>query len=136
MPTGATARVHGVDGPIHVTFIPNPNRLNQAFLDAFAALGAYRHCDDFTGLDPEGYRTSPGHDSSRPVGIPPRDAMLMPALPRPNLTVLTRTAVTGIRIEAGRATGVDVSAAAGQRRDARLHARSCCAPARFTRPSC
>jgi choline dehydrogenase-like flavoprotein len=41
--------------------------------------------------------------------------MLIPALQRPNLTVLTRAAVTGIRIEAGRATGVDVSAADGQR---------------------
>ena len=47
--------VHGIDGPIHVTFIPKPNRLNQAFADAFAAVGGYPHCDDFTGLDPEGY---------------------------------------------------------------------------------
>ena len=39
----------------------------------------------------------------------------MPALQRPNLTLLTRAVVTGIRIEAGRATGVDVSAAGGQR---------------------
>jgi choline dehydrogenase-like flavoprotein len=105
--------VHGVDGPIHVTFIPKPNRLNQAFLDAFAAVGGYPTCDDFTGLDPEGYGLRQGtiHRGRRDSSA---RGMLVPALQRPNLTVLTRASVTGIRIEAGRATGVDVSAADGQ----------------------
>jgi choline dehydrogenase-like flavoprotein len=104
--------VHGVDGPIHVTFIRKPNRLNQAFLDAFAAVGGYPTCDDFTGPDPEGYGLRQGtiHRGRRDSSA---RGMLMPALQRPNLTVLTRTSVTGIRIEAGRATGVDVSAADG-----------------------
>ncbi len=104
--------VHGIDGPIHVTYIPKPNRLNQAFLDAFSSLGGYRHCDDFTGLDPEGYGLRQGtiHRGRRDSTA---HAMLMPALRRPNLTVLARSTVTGIRVEAGRATGVDVSAAAG-----------------------
>ncbi len=106
--------VHGVDGAIHVTYIPKPNRLNQAFLDAFAAVGGYRHCDDFTGLDPEGYGLRQG-TIHRGVRDSSARAMLMPALLRPNLTVLTRTAVAGIRIEAGRAVGVNVSAADGQR---------------------
>ncbi len=106
--------VHGVDGPIHVRFIPKPNRLNQAFLEAFATVGGYRPCDDFTGLDPEGYGLRQGTiDGGR------RDssarAFLLPALKRPNLTLLTRAAVTAIRIEGGRATGVDVSAANGSR---------------------
>jgi choline dehydrogenase len=107
------ANLHGVDGPIHVTFIPKPNRLNQAFLDAFATAGGYRHCDDFTGLDPEGYGLRQGtiHRGRRDSTA---RALLIPALKRPNLTVLTRTQVTGIRIEAGRATGVDVSAADGR----------------------
>jgi choline dehydrogenase len=107
-------KVHGIDGPIHVTYIPKPNRLNQAFLDAFAALGEYRHCDDFTGLDPEGYGLRQGtiHRGRRDSTA---QALLIPALRRPNLTVLTRTAALSIRIEAGRATGVDLSAAAGQR---------------------
>jgi choline dehydrogenase len=106
--------VHGVDGPIHVTFIAEPNRLNNAFRDAFAALGDYRHCDDFTGLDPEGYGLRQGtiHRGHRDSSA---RAMLMPALKRPNLTVLTRSAVTGIRIEAGRAAGVDLSTAGGRR---------------------
>jgi choline dehydrogenase len=108
-------RVHGIEGPIHVTFIPKPNRLNQAFLDAFATLGGYRHCDDFTGLDPQGYGLRQGtiHRGRRDSSA---RALLMPALGRSNLTVLTRAAVTGIRIDAGRATGVDVSNAGGSRR--------------------
>lgn len=108
------ARLHGIDGPIHVTFIPKPNRLNQAFLDAFATVGGYRRCDDFTGLDPEGYGLRQGtiHRGRRDSSA---HAFLLPALQRPNLTLLARTAVTGIRIEAGRATGVDVSAAGGPR---------------------
>ena len=106
--------VHGIDGAIHVTHIPHPNRLNQAFLDAFGAVGGYRPCDDFTGLDPEGYGLRQGtiHRGRRDSSA---RALLMPALRRPNLTVLTRTAVTGIRIESGRATGVDVAAADGPR---------------------
>ncbi len=106
------ARLHGIDGPIHVTFIPKPNRLNQAFLDAFAAVGGFRRCDDFTGLDPEGYGLRQGtiHRGRRDSSA---HAFLLPALQRPNLTLLSRTTVTGIRIEAGRATGVDISRAEG-----------------------
>jgi choline dehydrogenase-like flavoprotein len=106
--------VHGVDGPIHVTYISKPNRLNQAFLDAFAAVGEYRHCDDFTGPEPEGYGLRQG-TIHRGVRDSSARGMLIPALRRPNLTVLTRAAVTGIRIDADRATGVNVSAAGGQR---------------------
>jgi choline dehydrogenase len=106
------ADIHGIDGPIHVTYIPKPNRLNQAFLDAFAALGEYRHCDDFTGLEPEGYGLRQGtiHRGRRDSTA---SALLLPALRRPNLTVLTRSAAQSIRIEAGRASGVDVAAAGG-----------------------
>jgi choline dehydrogenase-like flavoprotein len=109
------AGTHGVDGPIHVTFIPKPNRLNQAFLDAFAAVGGYEYCDDFTGLTPEGYGLRQGtiHRGRRDSSA---SALLMPALTRPNLTLLTRTAVTSICIEAGRATGVDMIAAGKLRR--------------------
>jgi choline dehydrogenase len=104
--------VHGIDGPIHVTFIRKPNRLNQAFLDAFAAMGGYRYCDDFSGPDPEGYGLRQGtiHRGRRDSSA---RALLDPARHRANLTVLTRTAVVGIRIEAGRATGVEVAGAVG-----------------------
>lgn len=106
--------IHGVDGPIHVTHIPKPNHLNQAFLDAFAMIGGYRHCEDFTGLDPEGYglRQATIHRGRRDSTA---SALLAPALQRPNLTVRTRCQVASIRVEAGRATGVDVLAADGPR---------------------
>jgi choline dehydrogenase-like flavoprotein len=106
--------LHGTDGPIHVTFIPKPNRLNQAFLEAFKAVGGYKPCADFTGLDPEGYGLRQGtiHRGRRDSSA---QAMLVPALRRPNLTLLTRTAVTAIRIEGGRATGVEIGAADGAR---------------------
>jgi choline dehydrogenase len=108
------AKVHGTDGPIHVTFIPKPNRLNQAFLGAFAAVGGYPPCDDFTGLDPQGYGLRQGtiHRGRRDSSA---RAMLTPALERPNLTLLARTAVSSVRIDAGRATGVDVFGADGPR---------------------
>jgi choline dehydrogenase len=106
--------LHGTDGPIHVTFIPKPNRLNQAFLEAFKAVGGYKPCADFTGLDPEGYGLRQGtiHRGRRDSSA---QAMLVPALRRSNLTLLTRTAVTAIRIEGGRATGVEIGAADGAR---------------------
>jgi choline dehydrogenase len=106
------AGMHGMDGPIHVTFIPKPNRLNQAFLDAFAALGGFDHCDDFTGLTPEGYGLRQGtiHQGRRDSTA---RALLMPALKRSNLTLLTRSAVTRIRVDAGRAAGVDVMTSGG-----------------------
>jgi len=106
--------VHGVDGPIHVTHIPKVNRLNQAFIGAFATLGGYRHCDDFTGPDPEGYGLRQGtiHRGRRDSTA---RALLAPAMRRPNLAVQTRAQVAAIRIDAGRATGVDVFCADGQR---------------------
>jgi len=97
-----------------VTHIPRPNRLNEAFLRAFAAVGRFPACDDFTGLDPEGFglRQATIHRGRRDSTA---RSLLMPAMDRPNLTVLSRTTATGIRIEAGRAVGVDVSATGGRR---------------------
>ena len=99
--------VHGIAGPIHVRHISAPNRLNQAFLEAFATIGGYRHCQDFTSLDPEGYGLRQGtiHQGRRDSSA---RAYLDPARQRANLTVMSRTSVAGIRIEAGRATGVDL----------------------------
>jgi len=98
---------HGRGGPIHVAHIRKPNPLNQAFLSAFAALGQYPACDDFTGPRPEGYGLRQGtirrgrRDSSA-------TAYLQPALSRPNLHVLTRSHVSRILFEGRRATGVEV----------------------------
>jgi choline dehydrogenase len=101
-------QVHGLDGPIHVQHIAKPNPLNFAFLEAFDEVGGYRRCDDFTGLDPEGYGLRQGtiyrgrrHSTAA--------AMLEPALSRPNLTLVTRAQVQSITVENGRATGVQIA---------------------------
>lgn len=99
--------LHGNDGPIHVTHIPRPNPLNQAFLQAFESVGGYARCADFTGLEPEGYglRQATIHRGRRDSTAA---AYLKPARSRANLTVLTRAQVTCVQIEAGRARGVEL----------------------------
>lgn len=47
------------------------------------------------------------------VRVDPGTAFLIPALDRPNLTVLTGTRVTGVRIAGGRAVGVDAVGPSG-----------------------
>jgi choline dehydrogenase-like flavoprotein len=97
---------HAQGGPIRVSHIPKPNPLNHAFLEAFAQVGGYRACEDFTGPSPEGYGLRQGtirngwRDSTA-------TAYLRPARSRPNLTVLTRTLVARVLIERGRAVGVE-----------------------------
>jgi choline dehydrogenase-like flavoprotein len=106
------AQVHGTRGPVHVTYVPKPNPLNRDFAAAFAAIGGYSQCADFTGLEPEGYGLRQGtiHRGRRDSTA---TGYLAPAMGRPNLTVLTRAQVQRLRIEAGRATGVEVRAATG-----------------------
>jgi choline dehydrogenase-like flavoprotein len=106
---------HGVGGPINVTHIRRPNPLNAVFRDAFAHVGGFAPCDDFTGPVAEGYGLRQGtirngrRDSSAA-------GYLKPASRRPNLTILTRTLVTRIAIDNGRANGVDVAVEDGTRR--------------------
>ena len=97
---------HGQDGPIHVTHIPHPNPLNAAFLDAFASIGGYPACADFTGPRPEGYGLRQGtiHRGRRDSSAA---AFLRPALARPNLRLLTGALVTRILFDGLRATGVE-----------------------------
>jgi choline dehydrogenase len=98
---------HGLGGPICVSHIRNPNRLNQSFLDAFASVGGYPPCDDFTGPRPEGYGLRQGtiregrRDSTA-------SGYLRPARSRPNLKILTRALVSRVNVDRDRATGVEV----------------------------
>ena len=106
---------HGVGGPINVMHIRRPNPLNAVFRDAFAHVGGFAPCDDFTGPVAEGYGLRQGtirngrRDSSAA-------GYLKPASRRPNLTILTRTLVTRIAIDNGRANGVEVAVEDGTRR--------------------
>src|SRR5690606_10312882 len=105
---------HGQEGPINVRHIRRPNRLNTAFLDAFASLGEYPACADLTGQCPEGYGLRQGtiregrRDSTA-------NAYLRPALGRKNLTLFTDAPVARIELDGDLATGVKLhaSAAAG-----------------------
>jgi choline dehydrogenase len=98
---------HGHGGPICVAHIRKPNPLNQSFLEAFATVGGFPPCDDFSGARPEGYGLRQGtiRDGRRDSTA---TAYLRPARARPNLKVLTRALVTRVLIDNGRATGVEV----------------------------
>jgi choline dehydrogenase-like flavoprotein len=96
---------HGEAGPIHVTHIPRPNPLNHVFLDAFATVGGYPACTDFTGPRPEGYGLRQGtiHRGRRDSSAA---AFLRPALSRPNLRLVPRALVTRVLLDGTRATGL------------------------------
>jgi choline dehydrogenase len=97
---------HGTSGPMRVTHIRRPNPLNQAFLEAMAALN-FKRCDDFNGADPEGYGPRQGtiRDGRRESTA---SAYLRPAMRRSNLQVLTGALVHRVLIESGRAAGVEL----------------------------
>ncbi|MFO7277563.1 MAG: GMC family oxidoreductase N-terminal domain-containing protein [Pseudomonadota bacterium] len=98
---------HGIGGPIHVTHIRNPNPLNAAFRDAFASIGGFSPCDDFTGPNPEGYGLRQG-TICRGRRCSTAFGYLRPALSRPNLEVLTNALTTRVLLEKDRAIGVEV----------------------------
>ena len=106
---------HGQGGPIRVAFIPKPNPLNCVFQDAFAELGGYPACKDFSGPAPEGYGFRQGtiRDGRRDSSAA---AYLRPARARANLTVLTRARVARVLIEKGRAEGVEAIVGGERRR--------------------
>jgi choline dehydrogenase len=116
--------LHGIEGPVHVEHVHRPNALNQDFIDAFASLGQHAHCADFAGPNPTGYglRQATIYRGRRDSSAA---AYLKPAMTRPNLTVLTRTQVTRINLQAAttavsaRATGVEIVTREGLRQ---LHA--------------
>jgi choline dehydrogenase-like flavoprotein len=113
---------HGQGGPITVSHIRRPNRLNRAFLDAFASLGEYPPCDDLNGPRPEGYALRQGtirngrRDSTA-------NAFLRPALTRSNLTLFTHAPVARILVERGAAVGVEVHGSGAPEVPRTIHAR-------------
>ncbi|MCU0382334.1 MAG: GMC family oxidoreductase N-terminal domain-containing protein [Chitinophagaceae bacterium] len=97
---------HGQDGPLHVSFSPQPTPLRDAFIHACAEQGiAYN--PDYNGASQLG--ASPLQftikDNTRWSAA---DAFLKPVLDRKNLTVKTGARVKRIILEGRRATGVEV----------------------------
>lgn len=102
---------HQVGGPMHVSFIPKPNKLNEVFKSAMAGLN-FPPCEDFNVPEPEGYGYRQGtiHKGRR---VSTASAYLRPAMHRPNLLVKTKTATRRIVIEQGRACGVEIQTTTG-----------------------
>ena len=96
---------HGTGGPLNVMDLPTPNPFSRAFVEAGVQAGHVRN-DDFNGPSQEGVglyqETHKGGERFSAA-----KAYLAPNRARPNLTVITGAHATRVRIEGGRAVGVD-----------------------------
>lgn len=95
---------HGQHGPLNVSKIRHENKPTKDFVEAGSKL--YKHNDDFNGGQQEGigfYQTTQ-KDGKR---CSTAKAYLVPALERPNLTVITEANVNKILIENENASGVE-----------------------------
>src|SRR6478735_1395033 len=95
---------HGKSGPVNVKLVPNPNRLNYAFMEALGTL-QFPACPDFNGANSEGYGRRQGliRDGRRETTA---GAMLRPAMARGNVHLQVGAQVARVLVEKGRATGV------------------------------
>ena len=111
-PDFAGTPYHGTGGPMRVSFVRRPNRLNQAFLQAMQEL-QFPACPDFNVPEPEGYgyRQATIRDGRRDSSAA---AFLRPALARPNLTVVKQAHAMRILFEGRRAAAVQVRTPAGE----------------------
>jgi choline dehydrogenase len=95
---------HGAGGPMRVEDLRAVHELTDAFLAAAGAAGLPPN-DDFNGPEQDGAgRYQVNQKGGRRWSVV--DGYLRPALPRPNLTVVTDALATRIVVEHGRATGV------------------------------
>jgi choline dehydrogenase len=100
---GASA-YHGDAGPLSVQDLKFKSELTGAFIAAARNRGLPSN-EDFNGPDQDGV----GYYQVTQKGgrrWSAADAYLHPAADRPNLTIVTDALVTGVEIQAGRATGV------------------------------
>lgn len=104
-------QTYGTDGVLWIEELRSPNPLRAAFFEACAEYGLRRLPElNVPGID--GYAPTPVNQH-RGRRWSAADAYLKPARRRPNLTVLTGTAVRRVVIEGGRAIGVEYRAADG-----------------------
>lgn len=102
---GANA-FHGVDGPQYIEDPRSPNPLSDKIVEAMVSAGIPRN-QDFNGAEQVGaglYQVTQ-HRGRRWTT---NDGYLAKQSKRPNLTVWTESTVHRVRIESGRAAGVDV----------------------------
>ena len=99
------ADLHGDGGPLDVTYISSPSPLHETFFRAAEEL-QYRRNDDFNGASQEGFGI---YQVTQRNGrrLSTARAFLKPIEARKNLSVITGATATRIRIENGRATGIE-----------------------------
>ncbi len=111
-------RYHGVGGELTVSDLASPVAASHAFVEAAIRCGLPAN-DDFNGARQEGaglYQVTQRRGRRCSAAV----AFLDPALPRPNLTVLTGQRATRIVLEGQRARAVEISGRGGASRiDAR-----------------
>jgi choline dehydrogenase len=97
---------HGTSGPVNVKLVPNPNRLNYAFMDALGEL-QFPACPDFNGPNSEGYGRRQGliRDGRRETTA---KAMLAPMVEKGRVHLQTGAQVARVLVEDGRARGVEL----------------------------
>ncbi len=98
---------HGVDGPLGVSDLVNPNRVSLAYVQGCMDFGM-PHNPDFNSGKQEGaglYQTTTRDGKRCSAAV----AYLNPALARANLMVRTGVTVTRIIVEKGRAVAVEVA---------------------------
>lgn len=102
---------HGDSGPMYIEDLRTANIHTATIIDSMVSTGMPRN-DDFNGAEQvgAGYLQVNQHRGRRWTTA---DGFVLPAEKRPNLTVLTNTGVDKLRIEGGRAVGVEVTTAKG-----------------------
>ncbi len=97
---------HSKGGPLNVTFINTPSKMERDLVAAAESL-QYRENRDFNGDTQDGFGI---HQTTTKNGRRWSAAMayIRPAERRKNLTILTHSPVSRIAIENGRATGVEL----------------------------
>ena len=99
--------LHGTDGPLGVSNLPDPNPMSRAFVQSCQELGI-PYNPDFNGERQEGagfYQTTTRNNRRCSAAV----GYLRPALKRPNLTLITGALVLRVVFEGTRAVGVEYS---------------------------
>ncbi|GEO18217.1 sorbose dehydrogenase [Microvirga aerophila] len=104
---------HGVSGPLKVSHLGQHSAMSRAFVQALQEKGV-PYSSDFNGARQAGVgfmqHTIDWETRRRCSAV---DAFLRPVLSEPKLTIVADTVATRIRIENGRATGVEVKGPSG-----------------------
>jgi choline dehydrogenase len=113
--------LHGGSGPLTISAGESDSPFHDALIKAGEQAG-YPVTEDFNGAQQEGFGR---YDLTIADGKrwSTAAAYLRPVLSRPNLTCVTGARTTRIRIEQGRATGVDYVLDKGKRADTAIAAR-------------